>query len=110
MPGQAQRTVGDREVLIAWRDDYYRKPVNLSFRQGQARRRTVLMEMPEEAQPKTPGAAPTPPNLADAQIRALDQLDAARQSGLVKESDYQRRRRLIIEGKLDEAGYGAAPK
>lgn len=107
VPGQAQRTVGDREVLIAWRDDYYRKPVNLSFRQGQARRRTVLMEMPEETPAQTPGTVSVPPNLADAQIRALDQLDAARQSGLVKESDYQRRRRLILEGKLDEAGYGA---
>jgi len=111
VPGEAQRTVGERTVLIAWRDDYYRKPVNLSFRQGQARRRTVLMEMPEEEAPKIPGAAPSvPPGLADAQIRALDQLDAARQSGLVKESDYQRRRRLILEGKLEEAGYGAAPK
>lgn len=111
VPGEAQRTIGDRTVLIAWRDNYYRKPVNLSFRQGQARRRTVLMEMPEEEQPKAPGGTPpVPAGLADAQIRALDQLDAARQSGLVKESDYQRRRRLILEGKLDEAGYGAAPK
>ncbi|MGH9884500.1 MAG: hypothetical protein ACREBE_03170 [bacterium] len=111
VPGEAQRISGDRAVLIAWRDDYYRKPVNLSFRDGQARRRTVLMEMPDEVDPKAP-AAPTsvPPGLADAQIRALDQLDAARQSGLVKEADYQRRRRLILEGKLDEAGYGAAPK
>ena len=110
VPGEAQRTAGDRGVLIAWRDDYYRKPVNLSFRQGQARRRTVLMELPEEEPSKAPAQAPPPSALADAQIRALDQLDAARQSGLVKESDYQRRRRLILEGKLEEAGYGVAPR
>jgi len=110
VPGEAQRTLGDRGVLVAWRDDYYRRPVNLSFRGGAARRRTVLMEMPSEEQPKAPTEAAPPANLSDPQIRALDQLDAARQSGLVKESDYQRRRRLILEGKLDEAGYGAAPR
>ena len=41
--------------------------------------------------------------------RALDELDGGRQSGLVKEADYQRRRQLIIENKLDEAGYGTVP-
>ena len=51
-----------------------------------------------------------PANLSDAQLRALDQLDARAQSGLVKESDYQRRRRLILENRLDEAGYGTVPQ
>jgi hypothetical protein len=68
------------------------------------------MEMPDESEPKVPAAQTVPKGLADAQIRALDQLDAARQSGLIKEAEYQRRRRLILEGKLDEAGYGTAPK
>ncbi|MGH7290099.1 MAG: hypothetical protein ACREJT_02730, partial [Myxococcota bacterium] len=64
VPGEAQRIAGDRGVLVAWRDDYYRRPVNLSFRQGQARRRTVLMEMPEEVDPKAPAATTVPSGLA----------------------------------------------
>jgi hypothetical protein len=111
VPGEAQKRMGTRGVEVAWRDPYYRKPVSLSFRQGQARRRTVLMEMPGEndVAPATSGDAPTPPNLSDAQLRSLDQLDAGRSSGLVKEADYQRRRRLVLENRLDEAGFGAAP-
>ncbi len=108
--GVAQRKIGSRGVEIAWRDPYYRRPVALSFRTGQARRRTVLMELPPETAPAPASETPTPASLSDAQLRALDQLDAGRQSGLVKESDYQRRRRLVLEDKLDEAGFGAVPQ
>jgi hypothetical protein len=111
VPAEAQTRMGTRGVQVAWRDPYYRRPVSLSFRQGQARRRTVLMELPPENEPApAPTAEPaTPPNLSDAQLRALDQLDAGRSSGLVKESDYQRRRRLVLENRLDEAGFAATP-
>ena len=108
--GEAQRKLGSRGVEIAWRDAYYRRPVSLSFRQGQARRRTVLMELPPDGAPAPAAETPLPADLSDAQLRALDQLDAGRQSGLVRESDYQRRRKLILENKLDEAGYGTVPQ
>ena len=106
--GEAQRKLGARGVEVAWRDAYFRRPVSLGFSQGQARRRTVLMEMPPETG-RAGAETPLPANLSDAQLRALDELDGGRQSGLVKESDYQRRRQLIIEDKLDEAGYGTVP-
>jgi hypothetical protein len=111
LPGTAQTRMGTRGVQVVWRDDYYRRAVSLSFRQGQARRRTVLMELPPENQPapSPTGEPATPPNLSDVQIRALDQLDAGRSSGLIKESDYQRRRRLVLENRLGEAGFGATP-
>jgi hypothetical protein len=113
VPAHAQTREGDRGVNVAWRDPYYRKPVNLSFGGGQARRRTVLMEMPSEegeapAEPRT-GATPPgdlPPGLSDAQLSALDGLDAARLAGRVTEAEYQRKRRLILENRLDEAGAG----
>lgn len=112
VPGQAQTREGARGVNVAWRDPYYRKPVNLSFSGGQPRRRTVIMEMPSEELPAGQAKAPTelPPGLSDAQLSAIDQLDAARTAGRVTEADYQRKRRLILDGKLDEAGYGAAPR
>lgn len=108
---EAQRKVGLRALEIAWRDGYYRKPVTLSFREGQARRRTVLMEMPSEEVSAKPGAEPPlPVNLSDAQLRALDELDSGRQSGLVTELEYQRRRKLVLENRVDEAGYGTGPR
>lgn len=108
--GEALTLLGARGVEVAWRDPFFRRPVTLSFRQGQARRRTVLLELPPDAVTGPTAEMPLPPNLSDAQLRALDQLDARRQSGLVKESDYQRSRRLILENKLDEAGYGTVPE
>jgi hypothetical protein len=114
VPGKAQTRLGDRGVNVAWRDDYYRKPMSLSFRQGQARRRTVLMDSPPEPEaepgaPAKPAEPSRPVGLSDLQMRALDQLDSARQNGLVTEADYQRRRRLILENRLEEAGYGTLP-
>ena len=109
VPAEAQTRHGARGVDVAWRGPYYRRPISLSFRQGEARRRTVLMELPPENEPApAAGEMPVPANLSDEQLRALDQLDAGRQSGLVKESDYQRRRRLVLENRLDEAGFGEA--
>ena len=111
VPGQAQTRMGPDGLSVAWRDDYFRKPVALGARDGKGRRRTVLMELPEEkAESATaPAKSALPPGLSDRQIRALDMADADRSNGVITESEYQHRRRLILENKLDEAGYGAEP-
>jgi hypothetical protein len=97
--------IDDRTAAVDWRDDYWRKPVNLRVRSGKVARRTVLMESQEDTEP----VPPVPAGSTDAQRRALDQLDVARRSGLVSEAEYQRRRRLVLEGRLSEAGYGDEP-
>jgi hypothetical protein len=111
IPGQSQTAAGARSLRVVWRDPYYAQPIALSVREGRFKRRTVVSEASE---PKTETAAPPPPldsdpARRDAQLRALDQLDAARRSGIVTEAEFQNRRRLILEGKLEEAGYGTAP-
>jgi hypothetical protein len=105
LPGEAQRAAGARGLAIVWRDDYYRQPVAMRLRGGKLRRRTVLLEAPvEEVAPAA--QAPLPADLSDEQRQALDQLEAARRAGLVRETEYQRRRILILSGQLEEAGYG----
>jgi len=42
-------------------------------------------------------------------MSALDKADAARASGQLKEAEYQRQRRLILENKLDELGDETKP-
>jgi len=107
-PGEAQvRGNGARELRIAWRDPFYAKPVSLRMREGRTTRREVLMEAdPGKLDLPAGELSTTDPALRDAQLRALDQLDALRRSGLIKEVDFRERRRLILEGRLDEAGYG----
>ena len=101
--GKAQTRRGPRMVVVDWRDRFYAKPVSLSIRGGQARRRTILLEAEDED--IAPIVQP-PPQSTDAQLRALDQLDAARRAGLISEGEFRRRRRLVLEGRLEEAGYG----
>jgi len=115
-PSESITKFGNRGVSVAWRDDVFRRPVSLAGRDGTPKKRTVLMELPPEkdgsAKPGQPGAlAPSdrPPGLSDAQIRALDRIDAARSSGSITEADYKRKRRLILENKLDDAGEVTTP-
>ena len=110
VPGEAQTRLGARGVEVAWRDRTTAQPVALRFRQGQARRRTVLMELPPEDEPAPARGEVRLP--ADAVRRAAPRARPARRrrgrAAWCSESEYQRRRRLILENKLDEAGYGAA--
>ncbi|MFI5315759.1 MAG: hypothetical protein ACHQ6T_08660 [Myxococcota bacterium] len=98
---------GPRGYSVAWRDDVFRRPVNLRERDPGGKHRTVLMELPPEKSNTPAGKQELPPGLSDAQIHALDLATAARSDGSITESEFQRRRRLILENKLDEAGYGA---
>ena len=80
------------------------------MRDGKLQRRTILLQEEEASEAPVPPPIPegAPSNaLRDAQLRALDQLDAARRSGLVTEAEFQRRRRLILEGRIEEAGYAS---
>ena len=92
-----------RTLEVDWRSSYFRRAIRLS--PGGFRRRTVLMELPpEEEDPEQKLRVPR--EFTDAQMRALDKLDAARRDGLVTEREFQKRRRQILQGRLEEAGYG----
>jgi hypothetical protein len=117
VPGDAQTLRGPRTLLIDWRNRAYARPTVLYSRGGQTRRRTILMEEPSKsmdepskAESAAPEVPPAPTGLEDAQIRALDQIDAARRAGLITESEFRRRQRLVLEGRLEEAGYGTKPR
>jgi hypothetical protein len=107
VPGHAMALEGDRVVVVDWRDPQFRKPLDLRIGASGIRRRTILMEAPGE---EVPPVSQPPQGLSDAQLRALDELDAGRRSGLIKEVEFQRRRRLVLEGKLEEAGYDSRPQ
>lgn len=106
-PSESIARLDERGVSVAWRDDVFRRPVSLTGRDGTGKRRTVLMELPPEKEAgATADKLARPDGLSDAQTRALDKADAARSSGAITESEYQRRRRSILENKLEDAGDG----
>jgi hypothetical protein len=102
--GRGMAVSGPRTIVVDWRDPYFRQPVGMKVGGAGVRRQTVLMEAEEG-----PVVAPQTEGLSDAEIRALDQLEAARRSGLVTEAEFQRRRRLVLEGRFGEAGFEEEP-
>ncbi len=105
-PTKRQLARGARGLAFDWRDPFYGRPVSLTLRGGRLRRRTILMEAePEELAPADQEGYRSP-ILRSAQLVALDRLDAERRNGQVSEEEFQRRRRLILDGRLDRAGYG----
>ncbi len=102
--GPARAVEARQRLIVDWRDDFFAKPVALSVRMGKIRRRSVLMQASDED--PEPEVTERYEGLSDAQTSALDQLDATRRAGLVTEAEFLRRRRLVLENKLEEAGYG----
>jgi len=105
--GQSHVLRGARGYAVDWRSPYFRRPVSLSMKG--IRRRTILMEAePEELAPE-PAPIEVSPELRNAQLQALDVLDAERRAGAIAETEFQRRRRLVLEGRLEEAGFAPEP-
>jgi hypothetical protein len=102
--GSAIVLAGPQSVAIDWRNPEFRRPAGLGGGGSRLGRKTILMEAPAEEEPPV---APTPEGFSDAQLQALDELEGTRRAGLITEVEFQRRRILILEGKLEEAGYGA---
>ena len=105
--GESHVLRGTRGYAVDWRSPFFRRPVSLSL-QG-VRRRTILMEAEPEAEAPEPAPVEVSPELRNAQLQALDALDAQRRAGSIPEAEFQRRRRLVLEGRLDEAGFAPAP-
>jgi hypothetical protein len=104
--GESQETRGPRTVRVDWRSPEFARPVNLRLRGGRVQRRTILMQAEEESPPEVPTR---PSELDDEQTRAMDQLEAARRSGIISEAEFRRRRVLVLEGRLEESGYAPEP-
>ena len=89
-------------VAVQWRDEIFRKPTRTRITStGKVVRREVLMESMEDEtvfeQPKPmPGDS-----LSPEQLRALADLEEARQNGQVTESEYNGRRDKILRGELN---------
>lgn len=107
VPGEAHALYGKRGYAVNWRDPFFRRAVSLSG--SGIRRRTVLMEEEPEPEAGQEGAPEIPAEVREAQLRALDELDGLRRAGMIEESEFTRRRRLVLEGKLEEAGFGTDP-
>jgi len=103
LPSEAMGVVAAQELAIDWRDSIFRKPTAVQVSPtGKVVRRTILMESSDEApiSEDDPGAAAAgeelPRNLAPATLRALADLEEARQRGAVGEGEYRTKRREIL--------------
>jgi hypothetical protein len=100
IPGRSIVPIGRQAVAVEWRDPGFRRADAVRIgRGGQIKRRTVLMEEPEE---EAPAAAPDESavdlsKLDPEALRALADLEEQRRRGEIGEADYVARRREILE-------------
>jgi hypothetical protein len=96
VPGEAMTLVGPQEVAVDWRDEAFRQPRRISVTPTGVHRRTILMESPEAGDTATPEEPERAGELSPETLRALADLEEARRSGQVSESEYQARRRELL--------------
>ena len=101
LPSRAMALADRRTVAVDWRSSEFRRPL-IRTNTG-ILRRTILMEEVDAAIDAE--TAERPEGFTDAQLNALDDLESGRRSGVVTEAEFQIRRRLIVEGRLEDAGY-----
>ena len=86
-------------VAVHWRDDIFRKPTRTRVTStGKVVRRQVLMESLEDESIELETPSPVSGELTPEQLRALADLEEARQRGEVSEAQYQSRRGRILRG------------
>lgn len=98
VPSDGIAAEGTQLVTAQWRDSLFKDSGALSIRPGgQVVRRTVLMDSGEEIGAEPAAGAPIPPQgVTPENLRALADLEEARQRGEVTEADYQAKRRAIL--------------
>jgi len=96
VPQYGLETAGRQGIKANWRDEYWSR-VKTAERDGtgQIKRRTILQqsEVPGPTGVPDPLSLPSSPSV----LRELADLEEARQSGAITESQYQRRRRELME-------------
>jgi hypothetical protein len=91
VPGGAILQNSSRSVLVRWQDPVFRRAVVERSASDDERRRTVLMESPIPAEELEAQEQSLPRGLSAETLRALADLEEARQAGEITESEYQRR-------------------
>lgn len=106
LPGEAMTAVGPQDVAVDWRDPVFRKPKSIRVGPGgRIERRIILMEMEEEAGAETTAQEEERSGrLSPQALRALADLEEARLSGEITESQYKAKRRAILAGEMADEG------
>ena len=110
VPGDRIEPAGTQAVRVPWRDPAFRRGSRVRrTASGELIRRTVLMEeplvAPDVEQPPSVGDVDSP-----AALRALAELEEARQRGELSEGEYRARRAKILEEAVrSKDAQGGAP-
>jgi len=108
-PSEGMELVEKQGVAVSWRDEIFARPTRTKvLPTGKVVRKTILLESDVEAPPEGEvqeevvdevEPAPLPPTgLSPQQLRALADLEEARQAGEITEAEYVAQQQEIMEG------------
>ena len=96
VPGPKMSQAGAQGIAIRWRDPLFSTPVRVAGEDGERERRTILMESPIPADELDDEDAPTIDGITPEVLRALADLEEARRSGTITETEYLQRRETLL--------------
>jgi hypothetical protein len=97
LSGTAMSLVSDQAVAIDWRDPVFARPSRTRILpSGEVTRREILMESPPEVD-EIDDPVRAMPDLSPEQLRDLADVEEDRREGRITETEYQVRRRRILE-------------
>jgi hypothetical protein len=95
-------------VAVNWRDQVFARPTRIKvLPTGEVVRKTILLESDEEepttsaSEGESAPAPEAPKGLSPEQLRALADLEEARQSGAITEAEYSARQQEIMAGAIE---------
>ena len=96
--GTAMTLIDKQSVAVNWRDPIFKRPTRTKLLPtGEVRRKTILLESPEELEDEElEGPAKLPTGLTAAKLRALADLEEGRETGRITEAEYRARQREIL--------------
>lgn len=96
VPGRKMSQAGGQGLAIRWRDPWFSTPVRVAGESKEPERRTILMDSPipqdELDREDTPVLEGIDPDV----LRALADLEDARRSGAITETEYLQRREVLL--------------
>ena len=96
VPARKMAQAGNQGLAVRWRDNLFSTPLRTAGEAGEREERTILMDSPVPRSEQDDVSSPPLDGIEPEVLRALADLEEARRSGSITETEYQSRRENLL--------------